>query len=134
MVRGLNKVLLIGHLGKDPELKYLASGVPITTFTLAVSRGWRTPDGEQRDKTEWFHCVAWRQLAETTNQYLRKGRRIYLEGRLHTRRWQDEAGHDHSVTEVELDELLMLDGRPDHSLPEGAAAAEAVEDDGDLPF
>jgi single-strand DNA-binding protein len=134
MVRGLNKVLLIGNLGKDPELKYLPSGVPVTTFSLAVSRAWRTPEGEQREETEWFRCVAWRHLAETANQYLRKGRRIYVEGRLGTRRWQDEAGQDHSVTEVELDELLMLDGRPDYPPLPGVAPPDADAEDGDLPF
>ncbi len=134
MVRGLNKVLLIGHLGQDPELKYLPSGVAVTTFSLAVSRNWRTPDGEQREETEWFRCVAWRQLAETATQYLRKGRQVYVEGRLRTRRWQDETGQDHSVTEVDLDELLMLDGRAGHSPLEGATTPDAEEGDEDLPF
>src|SRR5215204_1962610 len=115
MARGLNKVQVIGNLGKDPELKYLPSGVPVTTFAVAASRAWRTAEGDEREETEWFRCVAWRQLAETANTYLAKGRLVYVAGRLRTRRWQDEAGHDHSVTEVEVAELIMLDSRPDPS-------------------
>jgi single-strand DNA-binding protein len=127
MARGLNKVQVIGNLGQDPDLKYLPSGVPVTTFSVAATRTWRTPEGDERDETEWFRCVAWRQLAETANAYLQKGRLVYVAGRLRTRRWQDEAGQDHSVTEVEVDELIMLDSRPDPSHPAPPPDGEAED-------
>jgi single-strand DNA-binding protein len=111
MPRGLNKVMLIGNLGKDPEMKYTPSGVPVTTFSVAVSRSWRTPEGENREETEWFRIVAWRKLAETCNEYLRKGSKVYIEGRLQTRKWQDQQGQDHYSTEVQADEMVMLDSR-----------------------
>src|SRR5438132_12376601 len=91
MTRGLNKVLIIGNLGRDPEMKYTPAGKPVTTFSVAVSRNWRTPEGDNREETEWFRIVAWDKLAETCNEYLRKGSKVYLEGRLRTREWQ---GHD----------------------------------------
>jgi single-strand DNA-binding protein len=111
MPRGLNKVMLIGNLGADPEMKYTPSGVPVTTFRVAVSRSWRTPEGENKEETEWFRIVAWRKLAEVCNEYLRKGSKVYVEGRLQTRKWQDQQGQDHYSTEVQADEMMMLDSR-----------------------
>ena len=112
MARGLNKVLLIGYLGRDPEVKTLPSGVPLATCSVAVSRAWRTPEGDLREETEWFRVIAWRSLAETAQQFLRKGSRVYIEGRLRTRRWQDNEGQEHTTTEVEALDLLLLDARP----------------------
>jgi single-strand DNA-binding protein len=89
MSRGLNKVMIIGHLGRDPEMRYTPSGRPVTTFTVATTRTWNTSEGERREETEWFNVVAWGSLAEICNQYLRKGHQVYVEGRLQTRRWDD---------------------------------------------
>jgi single-strand DNA-binding protein len=111
MARGLNKVMLIGNLGRDPEMRYTPNGRPVTAFSLAVSRSWLSAEGERREETEWFNIVAWGELAERCNKYLRKGERIYIEGRLQTRSWESADGQKHSRTEVVAHELLMLDGR-----------------------
>jgi single-strand DNA-binding protein len=111
MAGGLNKVMLIGYLGRDPEMRYTPSGRPVTAFSLAVTRSWTMADGERREETEWFNIVAWGDLAERCNKYLRKGERIYIEGRLQTRSWEGADGQKHSRTEVVANELLMLDGR-----------------------
>ena len=87
MSRGLNKVMIIGHLGRDPEMRYTPSGRPVTTFSVATNRSWSTADGERRTDTEWFNVVTWNKLAEICNQYLTKGQQVYIEGRLQTRRW-----------------------------------------------
>ena len=89
---GLNKMLLIGNLGTDPEMRYLPSGVPVTSFRLAATRRYTTAEGERRDETEWFTVKAWRNLAELCNQYLTSGRRVYVEGRLNSRSWQGQDG------------------------------------------
>ena len=86
MSRGLNKVLLIGRLGRNPEMRYTPSGRPVTTFSIATSRSWNTSDGERRSETEWFNIVAWSSLAEICKQLLTKGQQVYIEGRLQTRR------------------------------------------------
>jgi single-strand DNA-binding protein len=111
MARGLNKVLLIGNLGKDPEMKYTPQGTPMTTFSMAVSRSRRMPDGELKDETEWFRIVAWQKLAETCNEYLRKGSKVYIEGRLQTREWQTPEGQTKQMVEVVASEMMMLDSR-----------------------
>ena len=111
MARGLNKVLLIGNLGKDPEMKYTPQGTPITTFSVAVSRRRQTPDGEWKDETEWFRIVAWQKLAEQCNEYLRKGSKVYIEGRLQTREWQDQSGQTRQMVEVVANEMVVLDSR-----------------------
>src|SRR5690349_3380155 len=109
--RGLNKVMIIGNLGGDPEMKYTPSGKAITTFRVAVGRTFRSPEGENRDETEWFRVVAWDKLAETCNQYLHKGSKVYIEGRLQTRTWKDNNGQDRYMTEVVANEMMMLDSR-----------------------
>ena len=109
--RGLNKVMIIGNLGGDPEMKYTPSGKAITTFRVAVGRTYRSPEGENRDETEWFRVVAWDKLAETCNQYLHKGSKVYVEGRLQTRTWKDNNGQDRYMTEVVANEMMMLDSR-----------------------
>jgi single-strand DNA-binding protein len=111
MSRGLNKVMIIGHLGRDPEMRYTPSGRPVTTFGVGVNRTWNTADGEKRSETEWFNVVAWGNLAEICKQYLHKGRLVYIEGRLQTRRWEDQEGNKHSTTEIVANEMIMLEDR-----------------------
>src|SRR3990172_10923499 len=111
MSRGLNKVQIIGHLGKDPEMRYTPSGKPVTTFSVAVSRTWNSADGERHAETEWFNVVAWGNLAEICKQYLVKGQQVYVEGRLQTRRWDDKEGQKHTSVEVVASEMMMLGER-----------------------
>ena len=142
--RGLNKVMIIGNLGKDPEMKYTPGGKAITTFSVAVSRVARDPAGTPQEETEWFRVVAWEKLAETCNQYLHKGSKVYIEGRLQTRSWQDNNGQDQKMVEVVAGEMLMLDSRPANGPGAGAgepardwerAGVGAVADDDDaIPF
>jgi single-strand DNA-binding protein len=111
MSRGLNKVMIIGRLGRDPEMRYTPSGRPVTTFSLATSRTWNTSDGERRTETEWFNIVAWGSLAEICKQYLNKGQQVYVEGRLQTRHWEDSEGTKHSSTEIVANEMIILGDR-----------------------
>jgi single-strand DNA-binding protein len=112
MAKDLNKVLIIGRLGKDPEMRYTGSGSPVTTFTVASGRQWRDSSGEQRDETEWFSVVAWNKLAEICNQYLAKGSRVYIEGRLQTRSWEDaQTGQTRYKTEVVANDMIILENR-----------------------
>lgn len=113
MTRGLNKVLLIGRLGRDPEMRYTPSGRPVTTFSVATNRTWNTSDGDKRTETEWFNIVAWGNLAEICKQYLAKNRLVYIEGRLQTRHWEDSDGNKHSTTEIVANEMIMLDDKKD---------------------
>ncbi|MDH5605632.1 MAG: single-stranded DNA-binding protein [Anaerolineae bacterium] len=108
MPRGLNKVMLIGRLGRDPEMRYTPSGRPVTTFSLAASRTWNGSDGKRHSETEWFNIVAWSSLAEICNQYLKKGQQVYIEGRLQTRKWEDDKGNPRSTVEVVAGEMIML--------------------------
>ena len=126
MSRGLNKVMIIGHLGRDPEMRYTPSGRPVTTFTVAVSRSWNTVDGERHNETEWFNIVAWGNLAEICKQYLHKGQQVYIEGRLQTRRWEDKEGQKRTSVEVVANEMMMLGDRRER---ERAQEADAGEDD-----
>jgi len=111
MSRGLNKVMIIGRLGRDPEMRYTPSGRPVTTFSVATSRSWNTSDGERKMETEWFNVVAWGSLAEICNQYLVKGQQVYVEGRLQTRNWEDNNGNRHSSVEIVANEMIMLGNR-----------------------
>jgi single-strand DNA-binding protein len=112
MAKDLNKVLVIGRLGKDPEIRYTSSGNPVTTFTVASSRQWRDSSGEQRDETEWFNVVAWNKLAEICHQYLGKNARVYIEGRLQTRSWEDQqSGQTRYKTEVVASDMIILENR-----------------------
>jgi single-strand DNA-binding protein len=112
MARDLNKVMIIGRLGANPELRYTPSGSPVTSFRVAASRQWKDSGGEQREETEWFSAVAWNKLAEICNQYLAKGTRVYIEGRLQTRSWDDQqTGQTRSKTEVIIGDMIILDGR-----------------------
>src|SRR5919202_3408797 len=112
MAGSLNKVMLIGNVGRDPEMRYLQSGEPVTTFSVATNRRWTGTDGQPRDETEWHNVVAWRKLAEQCNEYLTKGRKVYIEGRLQTRSWDGQDGQKHYRTEVVANTMMMLDQRP----------------------
>jgi single-strand DNA-binding protein len=111
MSRGLNKVMIIGNLGRDPEMRYTPSGRPVTTFSVATSRSWHSADGERHEETEWFNIVTWGSLAEICNQHLHKGQQVYLEGRLQTRRWDDAEGNKHFSTELVAKEMIILGDR-----------------------
>ena len=139
MSRGLNKVMIIGRLGRDPEMRYTPSGRPITTFSVATSRKWNTSEGEKRSDTEWFNVVAWGSLAEICNQYLSKGQQVYIEGRLQTRKWEDDNGNKRSNIEIVAKEMIMLGDRKkktdsDDSENEGRLSTENAEEDDDFPF
>lgn len=111
MSRGLNKVIMIGNLGGDPEMRYTPSGKPLTKFRVATNRSWTDNDGQRHTETEWFNVVAWGKLAEICNQYLTKGQQVYVEGRLHTRNWQDAEGNNRTTVEVIAKEMIMLGSR-----------------------
>ncbi len=128
MSRDLNKVMIIGRLGRDPEMRYTPSGRPVTTFSVATSRSWNTSDGEKRTETEWFNVVAWSNLAEICNQYLSKGRQVYIEGRIQTRQWDDQEGNKHQTVEVIANEMIMLGDRK----PVNNTTTEEEEDE--FPF
>lgn len=113
MGKDLNKVMLTGHLGADPEMRYTPQGSAVTTFRVAANRSWKSADGTQHDDTEWFRVVAWDKLAEVCNQYLTKGTRVYIEGRLQTRKWQDQSGQDRYMTEVVAGDMIILSSRQD---------------------
>lgn len=103
--------MVIGNMGRDPEMRYTPSGKPVTSFSLASSRSWVTPDGERREETEWFNVVAWGSLAEICNQKLSKSQQVYVEGRLQTRSWEDDNGHRHFRTEVVASDMIILGPR-----------------------
>ena len=139
MSRSLNKVMIIGHLGRDPEMRYTPSGRPVTTFTVATSRSWNTVDGERHSETEWFNIVAWGNLAEICKQYLTKGQQVYIEGRLQTRKWDDKEGNKHYTTEIVAQEMMMLGERKDsnHTNHGDEAASEEMPtgtDEDEFPF
>jgi len=128
---GLNKVMIIGNLGRDPEMRFTASGTAMTTFSVAVGRNFRGNDGEWREETEWFRIVAWTDLAERLAQNLTKGRKVYVEGRLSTRSWDGTDGQKHYTTEVIANNVIYLDRAPGASLPDYAGGE--IEPD-EVPF
>ncbi len=135
--RSINKVTLIGNLGKDPELRYTSSGVAVASFTLATNETWKDPEGNVQERTQWHNIVAWRKLAEICGEYLKKGSKIYLEGKLQYRNYDDKNGVKRYVTEIVIDEMLMLDTKQASQGPaEGAPQREeaAPEPSNDLPF
>jgi single-strand DNA-binding protein len=156
MARGVNKVILVGNLGADPETRYTAGGAAITTIRIATSETWRDKQtGENQERTEWHRVKFFGRLAEIAGEYLRKGRQVYIEGSLRTDKWQDQSGQDRYTTEVIASEMQMLGGRgdtaPGNSAPggfrdsqpsgqkraSGGAAAQETEDtftDDDIPF
>jgi single-strand DNA-binding protein len=138
MSRGLNKVMIIGRLGRDPEMRYTPSMRPVTNFSMATTRSWKTSEGERREETEWFNVVAWGSLAEICNEYLTKGQQVYIEGRLQTRRWEDDDGNKRSTVEVVAKEMIMLGDRKkktDEGDDEEDAFSDAFSDEEDeFPF
>ncbi len=115
MARGLNKVMIIGMVGREPEMRYTPSGRPVTSFSVAVSRSWNSANGERREETEWFNVVAWGNLAEICKTHLTKGQQVYVEGRLQTRGWEDESGKKHFRTELVANEMILLGDRRPHT-------------------
>ncbi|HEX5787930.1 MAG TPA: single-stranded DNA-binding protein [Woeseiaceae bacterium] len=112
MARGVNKVILVGNLGQDPETRYMPSGGAVTNFTLATNESWKDKQsGETKERTEWHRVAMFNRLAEIAAEYLRKGSQVYVEGRLRTRKWQDRDGNDRYTTEIVADEMQMLGGR-----------------------
>ena len=130
MADGLNKVMLIGNLGTDPEMRYTANGSAVTTFRLAVSRSLGS-DGERKEETEWFTIVSWNKLAELLGQHLQKGRKVYVEGRLIQRSWDGPDGQKRYRTEVVANQVLFLD-RPQGAPLADAAGAHATAPTGDI--
>ncbi|TAK11670.1 MAG: single-stranded DNA-binding protein [Anaerolineae bacterium] len=128
MSRGLNKVMIIGHLGRDPEMRYTPSGRPVTTFSVATTRNWKTAEGERRESTEWFNIVAWGSLAEICKEHLVKGQQVYIDGRLQTRRWDDDEGNKRQTTEIVAREMVILGSRKKRANGEDEPARE------DVPF
>jgi len=112
MARGINKVIIVGNLGSDPETRYMPSGAAVTNFTVATNESWKDKQtGEQKERTEWHRVAMFNRLAEIAAEYLRKGSQVYIEGKLRTRKWQDRDGNDRWTTEIVADEMQMLGGR-----------------------
>ncbi len=112
MARGVNKVIIVGNLGQDPETRYMPSGAAVTNFTVATNESWKDKQtGEQKDRTEWHRVAMFNRLAEIAAEYLRKGSQVYIEGKLRTRKWQGQDGNDRYTTEIIADEMQMLGGR-----------------------
>lgn len=132
----MNKIMLIGNLGRDPELNYTPSGTAVTKFTMAVNRRVRDREsGEKRDETTWFNIVAWNQLAETCNQYLHKGSKVYIEGRMTSRKYTDKDGIERTVWDVTANEMEMLDPKG-QGQGQGTSSGGSYDDmnSEDLPF
>ena len=108
MVRGVSKITVIGNLGGDPEMRYTANGDPVTSFSVATNRRYRTRDGEDREETEWFRVSAWGRLGEIANQYLAKGSAVYVEGRFSTSRWTGQDGMERTTSEINASEVIFL--------------------------
>lgn len=151
MARGVNKVILIGNLGNDPEVRYTPNGNAVANVTLATSMAWRDKQsGDMQERTEWHRVAFFNRLAEIVGEYLRKGSKIYVEGSLRTRKWQDKTGVDRYTTEIIANEMHMLDGRGANAnyptsaadgasagssaAPQPATISEAADFDDDIPF
>ena len=137
MARSVNKVILVGNLGKDPELRYTNSGVAVATFSIATNESWKDPDGNLQERTQWHNIVAWRKLAEICGEYLKKGNKVYVEGRLQHRNYDDKNGVKRYVSEIVLDEMVMLDSKgTTASLEQTPPPQEGQQADkaDDLPF
>ncbi len=107
----VNRVILVGHLGGDPEMRYTSSGTPVTNFSLATNERWNNQDGERQERTEWHKIVTWSKLAEISNQYLTKGQLVFIEGRIQTREWDDKDGNKRRTTEIVASEMRMMSPR-----------------------
>jgi single-strand DNA-binding protein len=132
----LNKVLLIGNVGTDPEMRFTPNGNPVTSFRIATNRVYTTSEGERKQETEWFTIVTWRKLAESCNQFLTKGQRVYVEGSLRTRIWEGQDGQKRSRVEVVANRVLFLDKQAAAMLPGDESAIEVADEvePEDLPF
>ncbi|MFA5056107.1 MAG: single-stranded DNA-binding protein [Dehalococcoidia bacterium] len=130
----LNKVMIIGNLGTDPEMRFTPGGQPVTSFRMASSRTFTTPEGERKQETEWFTVVAWSKLAELCNQFLAKGRMAYVEGRLKTRSWEDKEGIKRFSTEVIANQVIFLDRAGAAPLPDEAVDGGEEVPPEELPF
>ena len=145
---GVNKVIIIGNLGRDPEVKYTQSNVPVANISVATTDSWKDKStGEWQEKTEWHRVVLWRHLAERAERYLKKGKQVYVEGRLETRKWTDKEGNDRYTTEVIANQMMLLGRRDDNEETSGGAQKQAggfdapppptstgPDEDDDLPF
>jgi single-strand DNA-binding protein len=143
MAKSLNRVMLIGNLGKDPELRYTTSGVAVATFSLATNESWKDQDGNLQERTEWHNIVAWKKLAEICGEWLKKGKKVYVEGRIQTRSYDDKnTGTKKYMTEIVADNLIMLDSKGANegssasagAMSEAAPAPAAGRINDDLPF
>lgn len=146
MARGVNKVILVGNLGQDPETRYMPSGSAVTNLRIATSEQWKDKQtGERQEKTEWHSVAMFGRLAEVAAEYLRKGSQVYIEGRLQTRKWQDKQGNDRYTTEIVANDMQMLGGRggtapmmsesPSRGAAQPAPASSGSDDfDDDIPF
>ena len=132
MAKSVNKVILVGNLGKDPEIKYTSTGTPVAKFSIATNEGYKDKSGQWQDRTEWHNIVAWQRLAEIVGEYVKKGSKIYIEGRLQTSSWEDkESGQKKYKTEIVASDLVLLSGRGetgDSDAPRGRGAAASSND------
>ena len=137
---GINKVILVGRLGRDPEVRYTPNGVPVASFSIATSEGWKDKDtGEKRERTEWHKIEAWRRLAEICGEYLNKGKQVYIEGKLQTDAWEDRDGNKRYTTKIVAQSMQMLDsagkGGNAQSVDERHPVEEPVNiPEDDIPF
>ncbi len=132
--RGINKVIVLGHLGQDPEVRYMPSGGQVTNIRIATSESWRDKEsGEQKETTEWHRVVFFNKLAEIAGQYLKKGSQVYIEGSLRTRKWQGQDGQDRYTTEIVANEMQMLGGKPGGSGSSGGGSTGGGYDDDYAP-
>jgi single-strand DNA-binding protein len=152
MARGINKVILVGNLGQEPDTRYMPSGAAVTNISVATNESWKDKEtGEQVDRTEWHRVAFFNRLAEIAGEYLHKGSQVYIEGRLRTRKWQDKEGHDRYTTEIIADEMQMLGSRGGGAYegsaqdniqkntesapaPQSGSPRPAAEFDDDIPF
>jgi len=127
MARGVNKVILVGNLGNDPEVRYANNGAAIANLSVATSESWKDKNtGEQQEKTEWHRVVMFNRLGEIAGEYLRKGSKVYIEGKLQTRKWQDQSGQDRYSTEIVANEMQMLDSRGDNMGQSGGGGYQSA--------
>jgi single-strand DNA-binding protein len=126
-MRGVNKVILIGNLGRDPEIRYIRDGTAVANLNLATSESWNDANGQRQERTEWHRVVAWGRLAEIAKEYLGKGRQVFIEGKLQTRSWEDKDGHKRYTTEIKADQMVMLGGRGDGSRADAEPPSEPEE-------
>ena len=132
----INKAIIVGNLGADPELRYTQSGTAVASFRVATTERWKGQDGQMQEQTEWHSCNAWGKLAEICGKYLQKGSKVYIEGSINTRKWQDKTGADRYSTEIKVREMKMLDSRGggDRSGSAGADGAAPPMGDDSVPF